>query len=48
MFPIAFAIMKSKFPPEKLSVAQGIYTGMFTAGSAIGLAIGGTIIYHHG
>src|SRR6476661_6992390 len=48
MFPIAFGIIKLQFPKEKLSIAQGIFTGVFTAGSAIGLALGGTIIYHYG
>ena len=48
MFPIAFGIIRLQFPKEKLSIAQGIFTGLFTAGSAIGLALGGTIIYHHG
>ena len=48
MFPIAFGMLKLQFPKEKLSIAQGIFTGVFTAGSAIGLALGGTIIYHYG
>ena len=41
-------MLKLQFPKEKLSIAQGIFTGVFTAGSAIGLALGGTIIYHYG
>lgn len=48
MFPIAFGIIKLQFPQEKISIAQGMFTGVFTAGSAIGLALGGTIIYHYG
>ena len=48
MFPVAFGMLKLQFPKEKLSIAQGIFTGVFTAGSAIGLALGGTIIYHYG
>jgi len=48
MFPIAFGMIKLQFPIEKFSIAQGIFTGVFTAGSAIGLALGGTIIYHYG
>ena len=48
MFPIAFGIIRLQFPKEKLSIAQGIFTGLFTSGSAIGLALGGTIIYHYG
>ena len=48
MFPIAFGIIRLQFPKEKISIAQGIFTGLFTAGSAIGLSLGGTIIYHYG
>jgi MFS family permease len=48
MFPIAFGIIKLQFPPEKISIAQGIFTGVFTAGSGLGLALGGIIIFHYG
>jgi len=48
MFPIAFGIIKLQFPQEKLSIAQGIFTGVFTAGSGLGLALGGIIIFHYG
>jgi MFS family permease len=48
MFPIAFGIIKLQFPQEKLSIAQGIFTGVFTAGSGLGLALGGLIIFHYG
>lgn len=44
MFPIAFGIIKLKFPQEKISIDQGIFSGVFTAGSAIGLALGGALL----
>src|SRR5262249_408574 len=44
MFAISFSIIRDKFTPEKLAVAQGIFSSMFSAGAVIGVAIGGTII----
>jgi MFS family permease len=32
MFSIAFGIMRDKFEPEKLAVAQGIFSSMFSVG----------------
>jgi MFS family permease len=48
MFPIAFGIIRDKFEPEKLAVAQGIFSSMFSAGAVIGVAIGGNIINNFG
>ena len=48
MFPIAFGIIRDKFEPEKLAVAQGIFSSMFSAGAVIGVAIGGYIINNFG
>jgi MFS family permease len=48
MFPIAFGIIRDKFPKEKLAVGIGIFSSMFAAGSVIGLAIGGSIIKNIG
>jgi MFS family permease len=48
MFPIAFSIIRDKFEPEKLAVAQGIFSSMFSAGAVIGVAIGGNIINNFG
>jgi MFS family permease len=48
MFPIAFGIIRDKFPKEKLAVGIGIFSSMFAAGSVIGLAIGGSIIENIG
>ncbi len=44
MFPVAFAIIRDKFPPEKLSIGQGIFTAVFSAGAVIGLGLGATIV----
>jgi MFS family permease len=48
MFPIAFGIIRSQFPQEKLAFAQGIFISTFAGGSALGLAIGGTIVHYFG
>jgi MFS family permease len=48
MFAISFGIIRDKFTPEKLAVAQGIFSSMFSAGAVIGIAIGGTIINNFG
>ena len=48
MFAISFSIIRDKFTPEKLAVAQGIFSSMFSAGAVIGVAIGGTIINNSG
>src|SRR6476620_4141511 len=48
MFPIAFGIIRSKFPPQKLAVAQGIFISTFAGGSAVGLAVGGSIVNYFG
>jgi MFS family permease len=48
MFPIAFGIVRDKFPREKISIGQGIITSMFASGAVIGLAVGGIIIENYG
>jgi MFS family permease len=48
MFPIAFGIIRDKFEPEKLAVAQGIFSSMFSAGAVIGVTIGGNITNNFG
>ena len=48
MFPIAFGIIRDTFSKEKLAVAQGIFSSMFSAGAVIGVAVGGTIIKNFG
>jgi MFS family permease len=40
IFPIALGIIRDTFTPEKLAVAQGIISSMFSAGAVIGVAVG--------
>lgn len=44
MFPVAFSILRDKFPSEKLAIAQGIFSSTLSGGAVIGLIIGGTIV----
>ena len=44
MFPVAFAIIREKFSNEKLTVGQGIFTAVFSAGAVIGIGLGATIV----
>lgn len=48
VFPIAFTIIREKFPENKLSIAQGILTSIFAAGGIIGLSLGATTIEYFG
>ena len=48
MFPIAFSIIRDKFPPERLAVAQGIFSSTLSGGAVIGLIIGGAIVENFG
>ena len=48
MFPIAFSIIRDKFPPEKLAIAQGIFSSTLSGGAVIGLIIGGVIVESFG
>jgi MFS family permease len=48
MFPIAFSIIRDKFPPEKLAIAVGIFSSTLSGGAVIGLIIGGSIVVSFG
>lgn len=48
MFPVAFSIIRDKFPPEKLALAVGIFSAMYAGGSVVGLSVGGSIINNFG
>lgn len=48
VFPIAFTVIREKFPENKLSIAQGILTSIFAAGGVIGLSLGATTIEYFG
>jgi MFS family permease len=48
MFPIAFSILRDRFPPKKLAIAQGIFSSTLSGGAVIGLLIGGSIVESFG
>jgi len=48
VFPIAFTIIREKFPENKLSIAQGILTSLFAVGGVIGLSLGAITIEYFG
>jgi len=48
VFPIAFTIIREKFPENKLSIAQGILTSLFAVGGVIGLSLGAITIESFG
>lgn len=48
MFPIAYTMVRSQFPRNKISIGQGIITSMYASGSVIGLVVGGGIIQYYG
>ncbi len=48
MFPVAFGIIREKFPEKKLAIGQGIFTSVFAAGSVVGLGLGAAIVEHFG
>src|SRR5918999_2095089 len=48
IFPVAFSIIRDKFPPERLAVAQGMFSSTLSGGAVIGLIIGGGIVESFG
>ncbi len=48
MFPLGFAMLPEVFPPAKVGQAQGVLSGMFAAGAALGLVGGGWIAQTYG
>lgn len=48
MFPLAFAMMPEVLPKAKVGLSQGIISGMFAAGAALGLVGGGYMTYEFG
>jgi MFS family permease len=48
MFPLAFAMLPEVFPPARVGQAQGIVSGMFAAGAAVGLVGGGYVAWQFG
>jgi len=48
MFPIAFSVIREKFPKSRLAIGQGVITSMFACGSILGLLVGATIAEYSG
>lgn len=48
MFPLGFAMLPEVFPPARVGQAQGLLSGMFAAGAAMGLVGGGWIAQTYG
>jgi MFS family permease len=48
MFPLAFAMLPEVFPAARVGQAQGIVSGMFAAGAALGLVGGGYVAFEYG
>lgn len=48
VFPLAFAIIKDEFPPEKVGTAIGVVSAVFGVGGGLGLALSGVLIDHLG
>jgi MFS family permease len=48
MFPLGFAMLPEVFPPARVGQAQGIISGMFAGGAALGLVGGGWIAQEYG
>jgi MFS family permease len=48
MFPLAFSILRDKFPPKKLAITQGIFSSTLSGGAVIGLIIGESIVESSG
>jgi MFS family permease len=48
MFPLGFAMLPEVFPPAQVGQAQGVLSGMFAGGAALGLVGGGWIAQTYG
>jgi MFS family permease len=48
MFPLGFAMLPEVFPPARVGQAQGVLSGMFAGGAALGLVGGGWIAQNYG
>ena len=46
--PVAFSILRDVFPVEKLSIAIGVFSSAYSAGSVLGLLFGSSIIQAFG
>jgi EmrB/QacA subfamily drug resistance transporter len=48
IFPLAYALIRDEFPPERVATATGVISAMFGAGTAIGLVAGAWICDNFG
>jgi len=48
MFPLAYALIRDEFPPEKVAMATGIVSAMFGVGTTVGLVAGSWITDNFG
>jgi EmrB/QacA subfamily drug resistance transporter len=46
LFPLAFAIIKDEFPPEKVGMAVGVVSSTFAVGGGLGFVLSGIFIDH--
>ena len=46
VFPLAFAIIRDEFPPERMSVAMGLVSAVLGVGGGVGIVISGLIVDH--
>jgi EmrB/QacA subfamily drug resistance transporter len=46
IFPLAFAIIRDEFPPEKVGVAIGLISAVFGIGGGFGIVFSGLIVDH--
>ena len=46
VFPLAFAIIRDEFPPEKVGVAIGLISAVFGIGGGFGIVFSGVIVDH--
>jgi EmrB/QacA subfamily drug resistance transporter len=46
VFPLAFAIIRDEFPPEKVGFAIGTVSSAFGIGGGVGLVLGGLMLEH--
>lgn len=44
LFPLAFAIIKDEFPPEKIGMAVGVVSSVFAVGGGLGLVLAGIFV----
>lgn len=42
--PVAFSILRTSFPPQKLAMPVGVFSSATSGGSVVGLLVGATII----